>query len=35
VRTIQDGGESFYIKGDHQATLPNLRQLILQTLEEE
>ena len=24
VRTVQDGGESFYIRGDHQATLMNL-----------
>ena len=29
VRTVQDGGESFYIRGDHVATLPNLRRLIL------
>ena len=28
VRTVQDGGESFYVRGDHAATLPNLyRQL--------
>jgi hypothetical protein len=24
VRTVQDGGESFYVRGDHIATLPNL-----------
>jgi hypothetical protein len=24
VRTVQDGGESFYVKGDHRATLPAL-----------
>jgi hypothetical protein len=24
VRTVQDGGESFYIQGDHRITLPNL-----------
>lgn len=24
VRTVADGGESFYIQGDHRATLPNL-----------
>ena len=24
VRTVQDGGESFYIRGDHQATVMNL-----------
>lgn len=35
VRTVQDGGESFYIQGDHQVTIPNLHQLILQALEKE
>lgn len=34
VRTVQDGGESFYVRGDHQVTLPNLHQLIIQALEE-
>ena len=29
VRTVQDGGESFYIRGDHRATLPNLRRQVL------
>jgi len=24
VRTVQDGGESFYVRGDHRATLPAL-----------
>jgi hypothetical protein len=33
VRTVQDGGESFYIRGDHQATLTNLRSLVLDRLE--
>ncbi len=29
IRTVQDGGESFYIRGDHQATVLNLyRQVI-------
>lgn len=28
VRTVQDGGESFYIQGDHQETLPNLWRLL-------
>ena len=28
VRTVQDGGESFYICGDHRATLPNLYGLV-------
>jgi hypothetical protein len=29
VRTVQDGGESFYICGDHRATLPNLYRRVL------
>ncbi len=28
VRTVKDGGESFYIQGDHQQTLPNLLHLL-------
>jgi len=28
VRTVQDGGESFYIRGDHRVTLPNLYRLV-------
>ena len=28
VRTVQDGGESFYVRGDHVATLPNLYRLV-------
>ena len=32
VRTVQDGGESFYIRGDHQATLPNLYRQVLEKL---
>jgi hypothetical protein len=35
VRTVQDGGESFYIRGDHQVTLPNLRFRILQIQDKE
>jgi hypothetical protein len=35
VRTVQDGGESFYIRGDHQVTLPNLRFRILQDQDKE
>jgi phosphoglycolate phosphatase-like HAD superfamily hydrolase len=31
VRTVAEGGESFYFRGDHRATLPALRQLILKT----
>ena len=30
VRTIADGGESFYIRGDHRATLPALRRAALE-----
>jgi hypothetical protein len=26
---VQDGGESFYIRGDHRATLPSLYQKVL------
>jgi len=28
VRTVQDGGESFYVRGTHQATLPALYRLL-------
>jgi hypothetical protein len=29
VRTVADGGESFYVRGHHRATLPNLHQLTI------
>jgi len=29
VRTVADGGESFYIRGDHRITLPNLWKRII------
>jgi hypothetical protein len=29
VRTVQDGGESFYIRGPHQGTLPALYRLVI------
>jgi len=32
VRTVSDGGESFYIRGDHRLTFPNLYHLILDKL---
>ena len=32
VRAVKDKGESFYIRGDHQITLPNLYRLILKEL---
>lgn len=34
VRTVADGGESFYICGDHRATFPALRAAYLRALEE-
>ena len=30
VRTVADGGESFYFRGDHAVTLPNLHHLVIQ-----
>ena len=30
VRTVADGGESFYLRGDHRATLPALRRALLE-----
>ena len=32
VRTVRDGGESFYIQGDHAVTIPNLHHRLLQKL---
>jgi hypothetical protein len=29
VRTVSDGGKSYYVRGDHRATLPALRREIL------
>ena len=34
VRTVQDGGESFYVRGDHRATLPALHRRALELLED-
>jgi hypothetical protein len=31
VRTVADGGESFYVQGDHRATVPALRNAALAT----
>lgn len=31
VRTVADGGESFYFQGEHRATVPALRQALLDT----
>lgn len=33
VRTVQDGGESFYFRGDHRATFPALHRQVLDKLE--
>ncbi|MCK6629766.1 MAG: hypothetical protein L6R45_31895 [Anaerolineae bacterium] len=33
VRTVQDGGESFYFRGDHRATFPALYRGVLDALE--
>jgi len=35
VRTVQDGGESYYIRGDHWEIVPNLYHLIMKRLTEE
>ncbi len=32
VRTVADGGQSVYVRGNHRATLPNLHRLILEKL---
>ena len=29
VRTVQDGGESYYIQGDHRVTIPNLHRRLV------
>jgi len=33
VRTVADGGESFYIRGDHRATIPALRHAVIERME--
>ncbi len=32
VRTVAEGGESFYFRGDHRATVPALRRALLETI---
>ena len=32
VRTVADGGESFYVRGHHRLTLPNLHRLVTQQM---
>lgn len=34
VRTVQDGGESFYFKGDHRVTFPSLYRRVIAGLED-
>lgn len=34
VRTVQDGGESFYVRGDHALTLPNLYRQVTRQLDQ-
>ena len=33
VRTVADGGQSYYIRGDHRATLPALHKLLMERME--
>ena len=33
VRTVADGGEGYYIRGDHRATVPNLYRKIMEYLQ--
>ena len=33
VRTVQDGGESYYIRDDHRATLPALQRLVVKLIQ--
>jgi len=35
VRTVQDGGESYYFRGEHRVTLPALYRRVMQRLEED
>ena len=35
VRTVQDGGESFYIRADHRVSFPNLYRQVITILDEE
>ena len=32
VRTVADGGESFYVQGDHRSTVPTLYHLIVERM---
>jgi hypothetical protein len=33
VRTVRDGGRSFYVRGDHRATMPALHKLLVRAME--
>jgi hypothetical protein len=35
VRTVADGGESFYVQGDHRLTVPHLHRAAVQALPSE
>jgi hypothetical protein len=35
VRTVADGGESYYVRGDHRSTVSNLHRLVVEKLEDE
>jgi hypothetical protein len=35
VRTVADGGESFYVRGHHRATMPNLHRALTQRMKNE
>jgi hypothetical protein len=32
VRTVADGGKSFYVRGDHRATTPALHRLLVERM---
>ncbi len=34
VRTVRDGGQSYYVRGDHRATLPALHKLLVERIGE-
>jgi predicted nucleic acid-binding protein len=35
VRTVADGGESFYVQGDHRVTFPSLYRRVVAILDQE
>jgi len=32
VRTVRDGGKSYYVRGDHRATMPALHALLVERM---